>query len=371
MNIETEEYRSRHEVYLYGICALFPEKLNGRILSAEYLGSYIESFPLFTEENQIKALKEYEAQKMFKVEFLETRKSRGSSALDALEKLNPDSLIDDKHRYKFRITDIDQNKFKANLVDYLRKFCEDKLTIKSIPVKPESPEVLNGRLHAFMEKARRKRPKVTLYDIWPNENDRNVLLNPFWELIFSSELVFDDIKILDIGQSPLLANKLISGKSESLTYAEVESRKKSQTAMPESPNISANIVAPRAVSDEVLQTVTVDMSTSGTIYAAIGNEKRLIKKVRRDTAPYNFFEHMLGHQKKDITRTNIQTKVEGCARKKDMTMLALQCGFTKELLPLKSLYFEGTTEIIARFKASADLNNSQIELLRQRELIST
>lgn len=368
--METEEYRSRYEVYLYGICALFPGKLNGRILSADYLGSYIEYFPLFTDENQVKALKEYEARKMFKVEFLETRKSRESSALDALEKLNTDSLIDDKHRYKFRITDIDQNKFKANLVEYLQKFSEDKLTIKSLPVKPEAPEVLKRRLHAFIEKTHRKRPKVTLYDIWPNEGDRNVLLNPFWELILSSELIFHEIKIYDIGEFPVLDKKVGSG-SESLPYTEVENRKKAPPSKPEPPNTSANIVASRAVSDEELQTVTVGMSTSGTIYAELPNGvKRQIKTVRRDSSHYNFMNYMLGHQKQDISRGDINTNVDGCEAKKNMTDLAMHCGFTKDLLALKPLYFGGTTETNARFKATTGLNPVQVELLMKRKAIS-
>jgi hypothetical protein len=222
MDMNMEQFWPREKVYLYGTCAIFPEKINGRILGADQLGGYIEHFPLFTDDNQVKALKEYETRKMFKVEFLETRMSRELSALDALEKLNPYSLIDDKHKYKFRITNVDREKFKTDLIKYLKRFSEDELTNKFLPIKPEPPEVLMGRLHAFAEKARRKRPKVTLYDIWPNANDRNVLLNPFWEIIFSSELIFDDAKIIDIGQSPMLAKKVSARKSESLPFAEIE-----------------------------------------------------------------------------------------------------------------------------------------------------
>jgi hypothetical protein len=222
MKKKVNEYWPQSKVYLYGTCALFPRKLSGEILSAEYLGSFIEHFPLFTDENQVKALKEYETRKMFKVEFLETRMSSEFSALDALEKLNPNSLTDDKNKYKFRITDIDQDKFKTKLVEYLKEFSDDTLTIKSLPVKPDSPDVLRGLLREFAIKAHRKRPKLTLYDIWPNMNDRNVLLNPFWEIIFASELIFDDAKIIDIGQSPILAKKKDSIKSESLPYAELE-----------------------------------------------------------------------------------------------------------------------------------------------------
>ena len=50
-------------------------------------------------------------------------------------------------------------------------------------------------------------------------------------------------------------------------------------------------------------------------------------------------------------------------------MLASRCGFTIDLLSLKSVYFGGTTKAKAHFKATAELNPSQVALLLKREKI--
>jgi hypothetical protein len=94
-------------------------------------------------------------------------------------------------------------------------------------------------------------------------------------------------------------------------------------------------------------------------------EKYLVKELGNDRAPHAFMGYVMNHHDTDIPRGTIQTKVEGCATKKDMTELAKQCGFTKELHPFKGAFFTGTTKAKVRFTKTATLTLVQVELLRR------
>ena len=89
-----------------------------------------------------------------------------------------------------------------------------------------------------------------------------------------------------------------------------------------------------------------------------------MKKFRTDSAPYNFINYTLAHPDTDINRAVIQTEVEGCAQKQDMTELVRHCGFTAELLALKEVFFAGTTEKKVHFMSRALLSTEQVALVK-------
>ncbi len=100
-------------------------------------------------------------------------------------------------------------------------------------------------------------------------------------------------------------------------------------------------------------------------------EKYLVKSLKNDAAPHAFMKYIIKNSDNTIPRGVIQTEVEGCARKKDMTELVRQCGFTGELLPLKEIFFAGTTTSKVRIADSVKLDESQLELLiRTAKLIA-
>lgn len=209
---------------------------------------------------------------------------------------------------------------------------------------------------------------------------RGAGLPKFWELILSLDFISHEIELANnIGYENReiaagLRSTVKAPYAEFTIVSEDLKRAVAQIAEPAAPTTLSNIVATQPIGERTeaeWQSVTVAMTVEGAIYAKLGDEKFLIKKVRRDSAPYNFFDYMLGHQNQDIPRGIIQTKVEGCAGKKDMTMLASRCGFTKELLQLKAVYFGGTTKTVARFKASVNLSPSQMALLIKRQKVIT
>jgi hypothetical protein len=67
----------------------------------------------------------------------------------------------------------------------------------------------------------------------------------------------------------------------------------------------------------------------------------VLKTLRTDQAPFFFLKYMIMHADQVITKTVIQTEIDMCRRKNDMTELVRQCGLGKEL---KQYFFAGTTK---------------------------
>jgi hypothetical protein len=82
-----------------------------------------------------------------------------------------------------------------------------------------------------------------------------------------------------------------------------------------------------------------------------GNEYTIIKTLRTDQAPFYFLKYLMLHPDQVIPRGVIQSEVEQCKTKNDMTELVRQCGFGKEL---KNYFFKGTTKDKVRFTPHAN-----------------
>jgi hypothetical protein len=81
--------------------------------------------------------------------------------------------------------------------------------------------------------------------------------------------------------------------------------------------------------------------------------KALVKRLRTDQAPAYFMRYMLVHPNTVIKKAVIQTDVEMCAQKNDMTELVRQCGFDKNLKPY---FFSGTTKDKVHFTPDSEIS---------------
>jgi hypothetical protein len=78
----------------------------------------------------------------------------------------------------------------------------------------------------------------------------------------------------------------------------------------------------------------------------------ILKTLRTDQAPFFFLKYMVMHADQIIPKAVIQTEVEMCGRKSDMTELVRQCGISKNL---KKHFFLGTTKDKVMFTPYAKL----------------
>lgn len=126
-----------------------------------------------------------------------------------------------------------------------------------------------------------------------------------------------------------------------------------------SSQIDWSSVVPNSEDDNMLQE---SVQTHKAKISLMGNEiiltledgrKSVIKKLRTDQAPLFFIRYLLLNPNQFINKTVIQTSVEMCAQKDDMTELVRQCGFDKNLKPC---FFSGTTKHKVYFTPESDLS---------------
>ena len=239
------------------------------------------------------------------------------------------------------------------LINYLEKYQKDLLTTNS----PNGLSDFATQRQILLALMRQRYAEGQGYH--QTVGGRNLSLPKFWELILSLDFVSHEIELTgNIGYDK---SEIAPGIRSTVDapYAEFVIVS----------NDLKRLVASRVADTPAVQSTTdtevvkIAMTAKGEIYADLNDTKYLIKKLRRDSAAYNFMNYMLGHQNQDIPRGDIQTKVDGCAAKKDITELARLCGFTKDLLSLKAAYFGGTTKLRAHFKADARLSTQQVDVL--------
>jgi hypothetical protein len=289
------------------------------------------------------------------------------------EMLKGEAMYDAEQFLQLNLTKVNRQKILLELIDYLTEYEHDKLTTGR-KLKPEQFVNQQERLLLAIRKKypdHGYHPTIDLMDIWQDSKDHDPLLAPFWELIFAEHFRTGFIAIKNIGYEGTYA---APGRAGELPMPFVE-----LTVVPgtlfqraiEPPKLQKVPPAATPLPMAAPPIATVNMDKKGLVYASLaGGEKRLIKKLRVESAPYNFMNHVLGHQNKDIARSDIQTKVEGCETKLDMTELVRRCGFTGELVPLKSVFFGGTTKKNVCFKAAGNLTQSQLELLLMRQEVT-
>lgn len=95
--------------------------------------------------------------------------------------------------------------------------------------------------------------------------------------------------------------------------------------------------------------------TGNDIYLSLQDGRRaLIKRLRTDQAPVYFMRYLMVHPNTTINKAVIQTEVEMCGQKQDMTELVRQCGFDKTLKPY---FFSGTSKNQVHFSPDAEISD--------------
>lgn len=109
----------------------------------------------------------------------------------------------------------------------------------------------------------------------------------------------------------------------------------------------------QAISNSVDSKVTVLTLNGPTIVAILPDGAKVeIKKLRTDSGTYNFMKYMFMNQGKYVPISVIQTEVDGCQSRKDLTELVRNCGFSREL---KGHFFNGTTKYKVHFNSRASI----------------
>lgn len=254
----------------------------------------------------------------------------------------------------------DRKSPSKRLLNYLKKFRQDELTTGT----NDRPANFDAQRNELVNVMREKFPAQGLRQLIRGSG-MDVDVPNFWELVFTMHYLTHEIEVTDnIGFSK---HQIAPGLSTSrkIPHAEFKIIGEKLGRLVETRSTPASFID---TANQSAHKVVLAMSKNGSIYAELADgEKRLIKVVRTDSATYNFMNYMLGHQNSDIGRGDISAKVDGCKTKQDMTELVRACGFTNELQPLKAAFFGGTTKGKAYFKASADLEPSQVLLLLKRE----
>ncbi len=286
------------------------------------------------------------------------------------ERLQDKDFAAAQQHSRLELTKENRSAILHDFLAYLAAFELDKLTTGT-RLKPERFSLQQEKL---LFAARRQfardgyHPVLDLTDIWQAPEDQKSPLATFWELVFTEHFRTGYIRITNLGYDGTYA---ISGEEQPLPFVEFEVPIGSlfQRAI-EPPKLVKARSVPATASVAQQQYTSLAMDKKGAVYATLpSGENRLIKKLRVDSPAYNFMGYLLGNQNKDIPRGDIATKVEGCGSKKNMTELVRDCGFTNELLPLKSSFFGGTTAQKVCFKAKATISQQEQDALTARELV--
>ena len=409
-----EMYWSRYKVYFFGKFALFPESYT----DVEFKYNDFNAFIAYHNIEQLVAeLKEYEKSGYFNVsirfssEYItnEIAKNKMSysvtlmpgrsvhrikenyglgNAINAVKDNMPlsgkelsfllDTIpIDEIKRYlKFTVSNINIEKFKNELVYYLKKYQKNELTTRG-PTKPEVYENQSSRLFIAMQKnysAQRLRPIISYSDIWSNNNN-DVALHTFWELLLTQHLILHKARILNMGYKNELAHKKYNGilRSDSLLvspYAEIEiidentvailSNRHAQTTIQTPKVIYPNHIANSTSNDYRGEhtTASVRMIDGNVTFVLSSGGNIHLTHLRTDSQKYNFMNYMLIHPDERIGRAKIQTEATGCKSVKNLRAMITRIGFNKNL---KTLFFPDSSPQQAILKQNVTVDKNTLE----------
>lgn len=415
-------YWSRYKVYLFGKFALFPERYTDVDLKYNDFKSFIAYHHI---EQLVTELKEYEKSGYFKVSIKFSREyinneiaknkmsyyvtlnpGRGTyknrenyglgNAINAVKNSKPllekelNILLEkiprnELERYlKFTISNINKEKFITELMDYLKKYKNNRLTTGGI-TKPEVYENQISRLLIAIKKyynAQRLRPIINVSDVWSNPHN-DVALYTFWELLLTQQVIFQNINIINMGYKSELINRKHRGmiRSESLVaspYAEIEiinekiigiisgrsQVMKIQQPSVIYPNITANKISNLSNKIENNHEVYIILKNH---YVSLEVDRKYtytIKSLRYDSPQYNFIKYILNNTNRYIDISIIHDEVSMCKAKHDMTELVRECGFNRNS---KKIFFPNTTSTKVYFNKTSTLTDKQIRELLNRK----
>lgn len=324
--MQPETYWPQAKLYFYATCALFSERLMSRSLSSQQLIEYIPYY--FNVDEQINELEQLKQEGL--LDFTVSRTNDTGA--------------------EYSITRVNSNKFLSVLKKYLESYRNNEL-MGGAGFKPDTFAANNDQLMKYVGSTTRKEPIVNPANIWSDWTSFSSERFPFWEAVLSYQLIDAKGEILTLGHS---VDNGSPYSKETRPFVRIKRLDEEQQ------HPSTMTKPAESISGEWAE-LKID---GNTVHIRLDSGRRYrLKKFRTDSAPLNFINYVLVRPNTDIRRTVIQTAVEGCARKDNMTELVRQCGFTGKLLPLKEVFFSGTNEERVRVAGKALLTNNQIDLI--------
>lgn len=256
--------------------------------------------------------------------------------------------------YEAGLQALGKKKPNKRLLNYLTRFKQDELSTGKMK-RPASYESQRARLLRVM---RKKLPSQGFHQTISVLDDD---LPNLWELVFTMHFITGELQLTNnIGYDK---GEIAPGVYRALPIAYAEFRivdKDLQRA------ISSNLQSSAAASPKQAQGILAEVRLlkNAVVVQLENNERYLIKTLRNDGAPCAFMKYLLKNADNDIARAVIQTEVDGCVTKENMSELVKQCGFTGPLLPLKSLFFPGTTAKKVRLTDSVYLSPAAVKQLK-------
>lgn len=332
-------YWPQQEVFLMGTLSLFPERLTKGAVTLAYEWYFFNSK---TDNELVQQLNKYK--KAGYIEFKEV------PLLVVYADRDPDP--DDESNFRdyprgFMITSVDKQRVTDDLTQYLENWCGDKLLTDTVH-KPDDYRYQHEKLLSALKKIYKVQsmPRIKGSDVYGDPKSNFYSHQPpFWEAVLAPHFVNKQYAIRQMDYD------LVNGGQP---FIDIEITDK---------DLRYSLEKTRPIKPAIIEYAELKIERN-TVHIRLESGRRYrLKKLRTDNAPLNFINYMSAHPDTDIKRGVIQTTVDGCAQKTDMTELVRQCGFTSALLPLKEAFFAGTTEQKVHLKSRVQLTNTQIHLI--------
>lgn len=309
-------YWPEARVFLFGEAALFPERLEGRIVNnSEFLTFFPEGYD-----------------KYFKAKAVNNTQSE--------------------------ISEINKIEFTLELIDYIRNYRFDNLTTG----KRTKPERSLNHQEQLLLAVRRKydkygeRPVIELTDIWQDQSNRLPERSTFWELIFAAHFNTGYIDVVNIGYEGTYTTA--HNQELPLPFAEINVR---------SGNLFYQAIQPpklKKFRPEISNARVIVKDHRFVCVVLHDSEEYRIAPLQRGAAPYNFMQYLLANQSTDIDLDDVKENVEGCRSVTNLTEIVRACGFDKSL---KKAFFTKMSGGRINFNATVILNEGQMTALKNRE----
>lgn len=378
-------YWSQHEVFLFGQLALFPQSLEGKKVDATQLVHLFAS-------NPVPALREYERKGYFTVETtLDTAYIDQQNALIKmagrvdvgfdghftlpdenydlgktvyskvkeqlpLTAVEVNSLLNDttSQYLRFKLTDIQSERFNNELIDYLSDYKNDELTTgrETDPVNfaSQRTELLNA-----LAKYRQQ------YGNRPTIKSTDVATLTFWELILSHQFITGDVEIINMGYDDR-ASEIASGISYRHTGTTAFAKLKivNEQLQESTPETITTATPERKIPLAARATIR---ARSVLIILTTTNEVFEIARLQEGFAPYQFMYHIaVKNDGGEFSLDDIHEDVSATSTRNSLAILVHDSGFDRFL---KEYFFEKSNKDAIEFNTVVDLTTTKLNNLRE------
>jgi len=342
--MKIEIYKTQREVFILGVLALFPEKLEGHIFSADCGGIYKYLFTSRSNDHLFEELMEYQEKGYFRFE----EKTDVELGIDCMGRC---TIVP----FGYHISGVNSQKATDDLIEYLKKWELGDLTTGEA-TKPadflHQQDIFFSALAGAYGK--NKKPIIKWSDLYGEVfSYRDHTLPPFWELLFWNQLVDSRLAItkMDYGKAKSKENHKLYKQpfAELIIKDQALLQRVTQALDPEKPvDYNARVLMEGRL-------VCVEIR---------GDKTYTIAKLDDGGSLYLFMQYLLSSD-----NFNMDLKIEdirgikGCASLKTLTEPVRYCGFNKVL---KSAFFPVMKKDRIHFKNTALLDTMQINALKKQ-----